>query len=201
MNVTSMAKSELMSEKISMKIEDIKKNEKADKTEESKKDVAAVYEKNTRAKEDFQSKKLTKEERAALVERLKRDTEERASQMLEIVKKSLTGQSTKFEIGTDDGLWKILARGDLKVDESTIKQAKEDISEDGYWGVKKTSERLFEFAKALAGDNKERLKEMQEAMKKGYKEATKAFGKELPEISKKTIEAADKLFEAEYNSK
>ena len=45
------------------------------------------------------------------------------------------------------------------------------------------------------------MKAMQKAMEKGYKEATKAWGKELPDISKKTLEAANKLFEDYYKSK
>ena len=38
-------------------------------------------------------------------------------------------------------------------------------------------------------------------MEKGYKMATKAWGRELPSISKDTIDAANKLFEDYYNSK
>ena len=34
-------------------------------------------------------------------------------------------------------------------------QAQKDIDEDGYWGVKQTSQRLFDFASALAGDDVE----------------------------------------------
>ena len=50
-------------------------------------------------------------------------------------------------------------------------------SEDGYWGVKQTSQRLFDFASALAGDDVDKMKEMQAAMEKGYKMATKAWGR------------------------
>ena len=78
---------------------------------------------------------------------------------------------------------------------------KEDISEDGYWGVKQTSQRLFDFASALAGDDVEQMKKMQAAMQKGFKEATGAWGKELPEICQKTLDAANKKFEEYYNSK
>ena len=38
------------------------------------------------------------------------------------------------------------------------------------------------------------MKKMQEAMQKGFKQATGAWGKELPDICKQTIDAAvDKL--------
>ena len=87
------------------------------------------------------------------------------------------------------------------VSASDIAKAKEDISEDGYWGVKQTSQRLFDFASALAGDDVEKMKEMQAAMEKGFKQATKTWGKELPEICSQTIDAANKLFDDYYASK
>ena len=87
------------------------------------------------------------------------------------------------------------------MDAQTKAQAQEDISEDGYYGIKQTSERLFDFASALAGDDVEQMKKMQAAMQKGFKEATGAWGKELPEICQKTLDAANKKFEEYYNSK
>ena len=60
---------------------------------------------------------------------------------------------------------------------------------------------MFDFASALAGDDVEKMKEMQEAMQKGFKQATKAWGEELPSICKDTIDAANKLFEDYYKSK
>lgn len=53
---------------------------------------------------------------------------------------------------------------------------------------------MFDFASALAGDDVDKMKEMQAAMGKGYKMATKAWGRELPSISKDTLDAANKLF-------
>ena len=82
-----------------------------------------------------------------------------------------------------------------------IAQAKEDVSEDGYWGVKQTSQRLFDFASALAGDDVEKMKEMQAAMEKGFKQATKAWGEDLPGICNDTLSAANKLFDDYYTSK
>ena len=146
---------------------------------------------------------MSKEDRAALVKALKEEVEARQKQFLELVKQSLTGQGEKIAIATDnmDGIWKALAKGNFTVSEEVKKQAQEDISEKGYWGVEETSKRMFEHASALAGDDVEQMKAMQKAMEKGYKEATKAWGKELPDISKKTLEAANKLFEDYYKSK
>ena len=167
---------------------------------------AAVYEKTKKEdtnKEPYKSNKMSKEDRAALVKALKEEVEARQKQFLELVKQSLTGQGEKIAIATDnmDGIWKALAKGNFTVSEEVKKQAQEDISEKGYWGVEATSKRMFEHASALAGDDVEQMKAMQKAMEKGYKEATKAWGKELPDISKKTLEAANKLFEDYYKSK
>ena len=114
---------------------------------------------------------------------------------------SYTESFAYYVLGEDDSLWKFLASGDFEVDAATKAKAKEDISEDGYWGVKQTSQRLFDFASALAGDDEEKMKEMQKAIEKGFKEATSAWGKDLPEISNQTLEATNKLFEDYYASK
>ena len=45
------------------------------------------------------------------------------------------------------------------------------------------------------------MKEMQAAMEKGFKQATKTWGRELPEISRNTLNAANKLFEDYFASK
>ena len=167
---------------------------------------AAVFEKTKQedtSKEPYKINKMSKEDRAALVKALKEEVEARQKQFLELVKQSLTGQGEKIAIATDnmDGIWKALAKGNFTVSEEVKKQAQEDISEKGYWGVEATSKRMFEHAAALAGDDVEQMKAMQKAMEQGYKEATKAWGKELPDISKKTLEAANKLFEDYYKSK
>ena len=87
----------------------------------------------------------------------------------------------------------------LKAD--PIAQAKEDISENGYWGVKQTSERIFSFAQALAGDDEEKMTKMKEAFEKGFKEATKTWGKELPDISQNTRDAVLKKFDDYFAGK
>lgn len=176
----------------------------ASKVKETNK--AAVYEKTKQTdskKGPYKINKMSKEERAALVKALKEEVDARQKQFLDLVTKSITGQSRKSAIanGSMDDIWKKLAKGDFKISEAAKKQAQEEISEKGYWGIEQTSKRLFDYASALAGDDVDKMKSMQAAMEKGYKEATKAWGKELPEISKKTLAAANKLFENYYKSK
>lgn len=181
------------------------KKETTDKSEQA----AVVYEKSseTNSKGTYSVTKMSKEQRNALVEQLKSDQQTRQQQLMDIAKQLIskqgnTYQNSMFSIKTDDdSVWKFLASGKYTVDEATQAQAKELISEDGYYGVKQTSERLFDFASALAGDDKEMMEKMQKAIHKGYEQATKSWGKELPSICKDTIDATDKLFKEYYASK
>lgn len=166
---------------------------------------AVVYEK-TEAKSSSGSlytiNKMSAEEREALVDQLKQDMEARQQNLVNIVQSMMGKQAKTYSVANDeDAMWKFLASGDYTVDAATKEQAQKDIAEDGYWGVKKTSQRLFDFASALAGDDVEKMEKMQKAMEKGFKQAIGAWGKELPEICSETLEAANKLFEDYYASK
>lgn len=83
----------------------------------------------------------------------------------------------------------------LKVDASTIAKAKKDISEDGYYGVKQTSERILSLAKAVAGNDPKKLQEMRDAVEKGFKNVERMWGGELPEISQQTYEKVMSTFD------
>ena len=172
------------------------KNEETKTTEQP----AAVYEKGSSvSSKTYKVNKMSEEERAALVEQLKADQQSRQDQLVNIVQKMMTEQATAY--GNANDIWKFLASGEYTVDAETKLQAQKDIAEDGYYGVKQTSERLFAFASALAGDDVEKMKEMQKAMEKGFNLATRAWGKELPEISQQTLDAANQLFDEYYASK
>lgn len=168
---------------------------------ETKEEKGAVYEKSEPSmKSTYTINKMSTEERTALVNQLKADQEARQKQLLDIVSKTLGQQADAFAKG-DDSIWRILAKGNFTVDPVTKAQAQADIAEDGYWGVKQTSQRLFDFACALAGDDVDKMKEMQEAMEKGFQKATKTWGQELPEICKNTIKAANQLFDDYFAAK
>lgn len=172
---------------------------------EAKKDQAvengAVYEKSSGSnKVSYSANKMSSADRAALVKQLKADQENRQSQLVDIVRQMMTQQANKTA-QADDDIWKFLAKGDFTVDPKTKAQAQADIAEDGYYGVKQTSQRIFDFAKALAGDDVEKMKEMQAAFEKGYKQATKSWGQELPDISSQTRDSVNQMFEDYYKSK
>lgn len=64
------------------------------------------------------------------------------------------------------------------------------ISDDGYFGIANTAQRISEFVINGAGDNLDRLKAGREGMLRGFQEAEEIWGGTLPDISYKTIEAA-----------
>ena len=70
---------------------------------------------------------------AALIQKLKQDSEDRINQLKDIVSQMMTKQG--IAIGTADDMWSFLAKGDFEVDAETKAQAQADIAEDGYWGV------------------------------------------------------------------
>ena len=144
-------------------------------------DVAATYEASNVSDKTSASSVKSKAANPELIAKLKADSDNRLQQLQSLVTNMFKKQG--ITIGTADDMWKVLASGNFTADADTIAKAKEDISEDGYWGVKQTSDRIFDFAQALAGDDEEKMKAMKKAVEKGFKEATKTWGKELPDIS------------------
>ena len=78
---------------------------------------------------------------------------------------------------------------------ATPEEAAAVVSEDGFYGVKQTSQRLAQFVLQGAGDNEELLRAGRAGIIDGFKAAEKAWGGKLPEISYKTLENALKLID------
>lgn len=170
------------------------KSTSAAKTENMKSnETGVVYEPSKNAsKQDKVTKKYTPN--TELVNKLKADAEARTAQLRSLVEKLIAGQGNA--IGTADDMWAILRKGNFSVDPATKAQAQADIAEDGYWGVKATSDRILDFAKALTGGDPSKIEEMRNAFEKGFKMATKTWGGQLPEISQRTYDAVMSKFDA-----
>ena len=162
-------------------------------------DVAATYEASNVSDKTSASSVKSRAANPELIAKLKADSDNRLQQLQSLVTNMFKKQG--ITIGTADDMWKVLASGNFTADADTIAKAKEDIPEDGYWGVKQTSDRIFDFAQALAGDDEEKMKAMKKAVEKGFKEATKTWGKELPDISKNTYNAVMDKFDKYFSSK
>ena len=102
----------------------------------------------------------------------------------------LLKQGQKFTTLAD--AFDMIKEGTIEVDDETAAEAAKEVADDGYWGVEQTSERLFSFAKALAGNDPTKADSMLEALQKGFDQAAEQWGGELPEICQKTLEAARK---------
>ncbi len=155
-----------------------------DKDNDQKKDNGVVYEpsKDTAVA----AKKYV--QNTELINKMKADAEAHTQQLQNIVQQLMTKQGQTFNVANGN-MWQFLASGKFEVDEATRLQAQEDVSEDGYWGVKQTSNRILDFATALTGGDPSKIEDMRKAFEKGYKQAEKTWGGELPEISKQTYDA------------
>ena len=163
------------------------KKEETSKTE----GTGVVYEPSTETAASTTKKTYTPN--TDLVAKLKADQESRQQQLQSIVEQLLSKQGQAYN--SANGIWSILAGGNLQVDSATQAQAQKDIADDGYWGVEQTSSRIIDFATALTGGDPDKIEEMREAFKKGYKQAEKTWGGELPEISQKTYDAVMEKFD------
>ena len=141
-------------------------------------------------KSEATEKKQTAKYDAATIEKMKAEAEMKTAQLRSLVEKMLLKQGEKFTTLAD--ALDMIKDGTIEVDDETAAEAQKEVADDGYWGVEQTSERLFSFAKALAGNDPTKADSMLDALQKGFDEATKCWGGELPEICQKTLEATQK---------
>ena len=149
------------------------------------KDIGVVYE--TSSKTDDKSNKI--KDYSSVVATMKKELSTKNEQLQNLVTKLLGKQAGKYTKLAD--LFK-----DIQADPATIEQAQKDIADDGYWGVEQTSDRLVSMAQALSGGDTYKADTLIAAIKKGFDEATEAWGDKLPDICQKTIDAAVKKMEA-----
>lgn len=176
---------------------------KADSTTEAKAntksnaDIGVVYEKSAGVstnKPTYEINKKSETDRSAIVEQLRKETDAQKQSLINMVRNMMGNQAKTQKAANGFDVF------GGTVTEEARKKAAEAISEDGYWGVKQTSQRLFDFASALAGDDVEKMKKMQAAMNKGINQAAAKLGG-LPSISQQTQDAANNLFSEYYKSK
>lgn len=168
----------------STKADSSKKAESAKKTDEP----AAVYESS--------ASKTASDKKAAnlkVANYIKTANDARVAQLENIVSKLIAGQGDAY--GKAKNMWQFLASGNFTVDAATKAQAQADIAEDGYWGVNATSDRIVDFAVALAGEDPDKLEEMRSAFLQGFNKAKETWGGELPEISQRTYDAVMEKFD------
>ena len=152
-------------------------------------DTATVYEKTTTEKKDSANKIYNRD---AVVAQLKADQENRAASMQNLVEKLLGKQKGTFDLANSTNLAATFRQAVQFASPEDIAKAQADIAEDGYWGVNKTSDRLVSMAIALAGGDTDKADELKNAITKGFKKATAAWGEKLPQLCQDTYDAAMK---------
>ncbi len=164
---------------------------KKDQAKQPEAEAAAVYEKSE-PEAELSKKVYTRDQ--VTIDRLKAEAERHTQSLRDLVNKLLLQQGETVTEATD--LYQLLREGKVQVDDETRLQAQKDIAEDGYWGAEQTSNRMVEFAKALSGSDPSKADELIGAVKKGFEEAAKAWGGELPDLCKKTIDSTISKLEA-----
>jgi len=100
---------------------------------------------------------------------------------------------------TGQGFWARRA-GNIKLSDADRAQAQQLVSEDGFFGVKQTTDRLIGFAKAMVGEgaSDSQIEKMRAAVQKGFDEVAKMFGgfDKLPQVTKDTHAAVMQAFDS-----
>ena len=161
----------------------------AETTDKQVKEDAAVFEKSQDTKKDSANQIYNRDN---VIAKLKADQQTRLDSMNSLVQKLLGKQAEKFNLATGTNLAATFREIAGKVDQQTIDDAKASIAEDGYWGVEQTSDRLVSMAIALAGGDTDKADELKNAITKGFKKATAAWGEKLPQLCQDTYDAAMK---------
>lgn len=174
-----------------------KNNEPADtavasSTATSAEETGVIYEKSADT-DAVATAKTSYTPNTSLVEMLKADAAAHEKSLMDMVKSAITGQGNA--LAQTDDIWSFLASGNFTVTAAAKEEAQKAISDGGYWSVDNTSDRIIQMAKALTGGDPDLIEDMRSAFEKGFGEATKAWGKQLPSISTDTYNAVMSKFD------
>ena len=130
----------------------------------------------------------------ATIERLWGETNYAAQAIQRLIQSALGRQDA-----TGQGFWALRARGQFKLSETERAEAQAMIDEDGFFGVKQTTARIMDFAKALVGEgaSSDQIEKMRSAVQKGFDAVAGMFGgfDKLPGVTKDTYDAIMKSFD------
>ena len=113
----------------------------------------------------------------AAIEKLHQETERAYNYLKQIVAQLLERQGLTYRDWSQVG-----------IDEEACAEASALISEGGELSPEKVSDRIVEFAKAISGGDKSKIDTFRDAIEKGFAEAARVLGGELPEVSQKTYD-------------
>ncbi len=134
----------------------------------------------------YSPKSLSSADRAK-VEELISDSERRMAEFEEMIRSMIAEQSGKYNF--------IFKGQKLNVSIEESEKAKAAIAPGGEYSVEAVAGRIMDMAKALSGGDPSKAGELKDAVIKGFKEAEKAFGTKLPQISYDTYDEIMKRFD------
>lgn len=121
------------------------------------------------------------------VNRLIEENELKQEEFKKLIQSLISKQGESYNL--------ILFGQKLNVTPEIAEKAKESISDGGEYSVDSVATNIMNMAKALSGGDSSNIGELKEAFLKGFKEAEKAWGGKLPEISQKTYDEVLRRFD------
>ncbi len=144
----------------------------------------------------YQTDQSRQSERAKQVEELKEEhqakLQERISKMMIEVQSFLDIklESPKIDVQEFKDFLQEIGYEGKPIGQLSQDEAAELISDEGFFGVVQTSDRIADFVLLGAGGDETLLREGREGILRGFKEAEILWGETLPDIAYETIEKA-----------
>lgn len=130
------------------------------------------------------SKGTDKKVDSSKISSLKAEAETAMENLRKLVEELILKQNKNYKASVEDSSDDILSKRGITAGD--VEAARQAVSEDGEFGIKAVSDRLVDFAVSISGGDKSKLSELISAIDEGFAAAKKAFGGELPEISRQT---------------
>lgn len=99
----------------------------------------------------------------------------------DLVATTLQEQGVALEVSTGES--------EINIETLTPEEATKLVADDGYFGVEKTAQRIFDFAVSISGNDPSRIDAIMSGIEDGFSQAEQAWGGTLPEISYQTKDA------------
>jgi len=122
-----------------------------------------------------------------------KETDHHANAIRKLVRAMIGGADS-----TGQGFWAQKAQN-MQLNAADRAQAQQMVSDEGFFGVSQTTERIMGFAKALVGEgaSEEQIENMRAAVQAGFDQVARMFGgfDNLPEVTRNTHAAIMESFD------
>lgn len=110
---------------------------------------------------------------------------------------SSTTQQTQIDANTQEfqKFLKDIGYNGKNIAQLSQDEAKQLVSEDGFFGVSKTAQRIADFVINGAGSNENLLRAGRSGILEGFNQVQKIWGGKLPDIAQQTIDKASQLID------